>query len=284
MPDFANVQGVDGNLYNNSGYFTGTPSTQSAGMPSGTGAGSPGPNNAYYWLNLALQGASAYSNYSAQRQANKTNVALQREQQSWEEQMSNTAVQRRAADIEAAGGNRALAFTNGQEASTPTVTPARIDAPRIDPVNIGTAMLLKTQIDNIRAQTANTQAQTAGQNIKNNIDNAFAPQIAAINLDLQTLQKQNAEKNYDLLEQQIKNAVQTGANLQIQGAQSAAELGRFNQMTANVIALAMQQVRAGQLDLAALENVASVGGIEAGKAQGVISAIISGIKLFLMKK
>lgn len=40
--------------------------------------------------------------------------------------MSNTAVSRRADDIQAAGGNRALAFTNGQEATTPSVAAANV--------------------------------------------------------------------------------------------------------------------------------------------------------------
>jgi len=63
---------------------------------------------------------------SAQKKANKANIALQREQQSWEERMSNTSWQRGTEDMKAAGMNPMLAFSQGG-ASTPGVSAATVE-------------------------------------------------------------------------------------------------------------------------------------------------------------
>lgn len=102
---------------------------------------------------------SAWSQSSAQHKANRTNIKLQREQQAWEESMSNSAIQRRADDIERAGGNRALAFVNGSEASTPSISAARVDPAPFRP-NLASAALTAAQLKNINAQTAKTEADT----------------------------------------------------------------------------------------------------------------------------
>lgn len=83
-----------------------------------------------YWaaIGQAAGGvASAWMAQDSQRAANKTNVKLQQNQQAWEEKMSNTAVQRRMQDLQAAGINPLLAGGAGGEATTPNVAPARVD-------------------------------------------------------------------------------------------------------------------------------------------------------------
>lgn len=63
---------------------------------------------------------------SGQAGANRTNIRMQREQQAWEERMSNSAVTRRVADMRAAGINPMLAGGAGGSADTPNVAPAQV--------------------------------------------------------------------------------------------------------------------------------------------------------------
>lgn len=128
--------------------------------------------------NAAIQAGTAWLNSDAQRDANRINIKNSREQREFEERMSNTAIQRRAADIEAAGGNRALAFVNGSEATTPTYTPAHVEAPHFDAPRINTAALLqaqaqKSQIDLTKAQTYKTSQETQGLAMANQISKAL---------------------------------------------------------------------------------------------------------------
>lgn len=66
------------------------------------------------------------SGFSAlgQDRANRINVALARENRNWQQYMSNTANQRAAKDLEAAGLNRILAL--GRPASTPAGNVAQV--------------------------------------------------------------------------------------------------------------------------------------------------------------
>ncbi|AZL82976.1 DNA pilot protein [Apis mellifera associated microvirus 10] len=97
----------------------------------------------------------------AQREFNEAEA---RKNRNWQERMSNTAYQRAAADLDAAGLNRVLAL--GNPATTPSGATASIEAPKIGSTGIAAASALqaieqsKAQENFIRAQEKYTEANT----------------------------------------------------------------------------------------------------------------------------
>lgn len=214
------------------------------------------------WLEAAQIGGELLGNWinaDSAHKANRTNIRLQREQQAWEERMSNTAVARRAADIRLAGGNPALAFTNGQEASTPTISPARVEPVRVNPLQIANAKLLAAQLDNVKAQTYNTTADTRGKTIANDMAEAMADKT----VEYGVLTK---EATLRKLEKEIEN-------LDLKKDLTAQQSQKLDSTTELLATALRQQVEEGAINLNALRNIAEVGGVEAGKMGGLLQIL-----------
>lgn len=203
---------------------------------------------------------------SSQEKANRANLKNAREQRAWEEMMANSAVQRRRNDIEKAGFNPVLAAV-GPGASTPSVSTPTME-PTFDRNFLkGSTAAALMQSEQLRNMRADTESKTAEARIKN-VEAKIREELVGQETEFRSNRFVEA-REWDDLKTKI---------LRSQDISSAAESKKITDTLDSLIATAQQQAKTGKLNLEALENIAKVGGIEAGRAMPIIKMIIDLMK------
>lgn len=152
---------------------------------------------------LAGSTVSSIANAWSQRQTNKENTALAREQMQFQERMSSTAHQRQIQDLKAAGLNPILSASYGG-ASSPSGASAQLQAPEIG--DIGNMISSSFQAQEFKKQTEATTANLRQDNILKKEDEKLKKgEQTTQRLQQQEIQQRTKQLNESIRSQQLEN-------------------------------------------------------------------------------
>ena len=144
------------------------------------------------WQAIATLGAAALGAHS-QKQTNKKQIALSREQMAFQERMANTAHQRQMADLENAGLNPLMATKLGG-ASSPSGAMAQIKDPAMQ------ASMISSAVN--QARLSKYQADIAEQDYKTMHNRGLSKSILGanpVNLLINSVMNRGSEQDLDTL-------------------------------------------------------------------------------------
>lgn len=161
-----------------------------------------------------LTGGASLAAYGAygQSSANNTNKALAQQQMDFQERMSSTEIQRRVADLKAAGLNPMLSAINQQGASSAQGARAEVRNPLEGTASSAMAYRMQSaQLENMNAQTRLLASQKMNVDSQTNLNDWSANQVGSniskIGAEIDNLGQQykNLQAQYDISIADLKN-------------------------------------------------------------------------------